>query len=309
MARDLYETLGVKRDAGEDEIKKAYRKLARQYHPDRNPGDKQAESRFKEIQEAYDVLSDQKKRSQYDRFGAAGLGGMGGGFGGFPGGGQPHGFNFQWGGPGGTQDMDPREAADFIHRVFGGGAGPVDMDSIFGGSPRGSRGRRPPPREDAETEVSIPFLIAANGGKINLQVNGKELSVTIPTGVDEGQTIRLRGEGPGGGDLHIKLRIQPHDYFMREGKNIVLEAPVRFSEAILGATVEVPTLDGTRLAVKVPPGTSSGARLRLRGRGIAGADQYVEIKIVVPTIKDARSRELIEEFANLNPEDPRAGLW
>lgn len=305
MARDYYETLGVKRNATEEEIKSAYRKLARQYHPDRNPGDKQAETKFKEVQEAYDILSDKTKRAQYDRFGTAG---PRGGFRDAQG--APGGFEFHWGpGTGGPQEMDPAQAADLFRQFFGGG-GAVDMDSIFGQqAPRRGRGRRAPQPEEVETEVSIPFLTAALGGNVTLQIDGRELSVKIPAGVEEGQALRLHGQAPGGGDLRLRLRIQPHPFFHREGKHVVLEVPLSLSEAALGTTVEVPTLDGARLSVKVPPGTSSGTRLRLRGRGISGGDQYIETKIVVPAAKDERSRQLIEEFARLHPENPRAGLW
>jgi DnaJ-class molecular chaperone len=132
--------------------------------------------------------------------------------------------------------------------------------------------------------------------------------VKIPAGIDEGQTMRLGGQAPGGGDLLLKVHIRPHAYFRREGNDILLEVPLSLPEAVLGTKVDVPTLDGTRLTVKIPPGTSSGARLRLRGHGIKGGDQYIEVKILVPAAKDERSRELIEEFARLNPQNPRAGL-
>ena len=307
MARDYYETLGVKRNSSEEEIKSAYRKLARQYHPDRNPGDKQAEAKFKEVQEAYDVLSDKSKRAQYDRFGTAG---PRGGF--RESGGGPGGFEFRWGpGPGGYQEMDPSQAADIFRQFFGGG-GAVDMDSILGQqAPRRGRGRgRAAPRtEEVETEVSVPFAVAALGGNVALQIDGRELSVKIPAGVDEGQALRLHGQAPGGGDLRLKLHIQPHPSFRRHGKDLILDVPLSVAEAVLGTTVEVPTLDGARLSVKIPPGTSSGSRLRLRGRGIAGGDQYIEAKIVVPAATDDRSRQLIEEFARLHPQNPRAGLW
>jgi DnaJ-class molecular chaperone len=139
-------------------------------------------------------------------------------------------------------------------------------------------------------------------------VDGRQIDVKVPTGIEEGQRLRLAGQGPGGGDLYIKLHIEPHPYFRREGNDIVLDVPLGVAEAILGATIEVPTLDGTRLSVKVPPGTSTGARLRLRGKGIKGGDQYIETRVVVPRVTDARSRELVEEFARLNPQNARAGL-
>jgi DnaJ-class molecular chaperone len=306
MARDFYEVLGVQRNASDEEIKSAYRKLARQYHPDRNPGDKQAESHFKEVQEAYDVLSDKTKRPQYDRFGEAGL------HSGFPGGagGGPRNYQFHWGGPGGFQEMDPTQAADVFRQMFGGDAAPVDMESLFGGAqrPRGGRSRRGGVPRDVETDVSIPFLTAANGGNVTLQVDGKELSVKIPPGVEDGQTLRLTGQAPGGGNLLVRVRSQQHPYFRREGNDIILEAPISVWEALLGTKVDVPTLDGARVTVKVPAGTSSGTRLRLRGRGIAGGHQYIELKVVVPNVKDDRSRELVDELAKLHPLEPRAGV-
>ena len=305
MPRDYYETLGVNRTASEDEIKKAYRKLARQFHPDRNPGDKQAEARFKEVQDAYDILSDKTKREQFDRFGHVGPGPN---FGGGPGGGQG-GPTFQWewrgGGPGGgTAEVDPTE---LFRQFFGGGGGGVE--ETLGRGTRNRRGRRAQaPVEEVQSDVEIPFVTAALGGTVNLNVNGKELSVKIPTGVEEGQALRLKGQGPGGSNLRLILRIQPHPYFKREGKNIILEAPLSLPEAVLGTRLDVPTLDGTRLTVKIPPGTSSGARLRLRGKGVDGGDLYIEIKVMVPAPKDDHSRQLIEEFGKANPHNPRAGL-
>ncbi len=308
MPRDYYDVLGVKRGASDEEIKSAYRKLARQFHPDRNPGDKQAEVKFKEVQEAYDVLSDKTKRVQYDRFGFAGSGpGFGGGRRG------PHTESFRWeGGPGGFQGMDPAQAEEILRQMFGGGGGfggpgMDDLADILGQRRRGGRGRRTAPSaEETETPISIPFLTAALGGSIDLRINDQEGAVKIPAGVEEGQVMRV--PAPGGRSVRIKLHIEPHPFFRREGKNVILEVPVSLSEAVLGTKVEVPTLEGARLTVKVPPGASSGSRLRLRGKGIAGGDQYIEIKIAVPAAKDGRSRELIEEFARLNPQNPRAGL-
>lgn len=294
MPRDFYEVLGVPRDASESDIKKAYRKLARQHHPDRNPGDKNAEARFKEVQEAYDVLHDKDKRSQYDRFGFAG---PGGGQGPFHAGGRagPGGFEFQ--------GINP-EDLESILGAFGGG-----MGDIFGRRAGGrGRGRAARPPESVEAEVAIPFLRAALGGTVSLNVEGRTIDVRVPAGVEEGKKLRLAGQGLGGGDLLVRIKIEPHPYFRREGKNVILEVPISVSEAILGAKVDVPTLDGTRLSVKVPPGTSSGARLRLRGKGIAGGDQFIEISIAVPKLGDERSRELIEEFARLNTQNPRENL-
>jgi curved DNA-binding protein len=290
MPRDYYEVLGVPRNASEADIKKAYRKLARQYHPDRNPGDKQAEARFKEVQEAYDVLNDKTKRVQYDRFGFAGpeFGGQG-----------P--FRAQGGGPAGFefQGVNP-EDLESILGAFGGGG----FADIFGRRGRGrARAARPP--ESIEAEVAIPFLKAALGGTVSLNVDGRTIDLRVPAGVEEGKKLRLAGQGPGGGDLLVRVKIEPHPYFRREGRNVILEVPISVTEAILGAKVDVPTLDGTHLTVTVPAGTSSGARLRLRGKGIAGGDQFIEIKIVVPKPHDQRSRELIEEFARLHPQNPR----
>jgi DnaJ-class molecular chaperone len=299
MARDFYDVLGVSRKATADEIKSAYRKLARQYHPDRNPGDKQAEAHFKEVQEAYDVLSEPAKRSQYDRFGTAGPDG------GFPGGrrGGPRTQTFHWGG---GEEVDPNE---IFSQLFGGGGGGGfgNFEEVIRGARGGGRRRAAEPQE-VESEISIPFLITARGGTVPLQVDDKQIDVKIPAGVEDGQTIRLQGAAPGGANLRLKLRVEPHPYFRREGKDIILEVPLSLAEATLGAQVDVPTLDGTRLTVKIPPGTSSGGRLRLRGKGIAGGDQYIEAKVMVPAIKDGRGKELVEELANLHPQNPRSGL-
>jgi curved DNA-binding protein len=314
MPRDYYEVLGVKKGAADDEIKRAYRKLARQYHPDRNPGDKTAETKFKEIQQAYDVLSDKKQREQFDRFGFAGPGaGPGGGTG-----------PFQWGGSsGGFRNVPPEEAADIFRQFFGGGAGmggtddlgsmgghtqeqEFDLGSMFGQRRGGGRRTRRP--AETESEITVPFDIAALGGTISLNVAGTNIDVKVPTGVKEGQVLRLGGQGSGGGDLLLKIKIAPHPYFRREDNDLILDVPISIAEAALGGKIDVPTLDGTRLSVKVPPGSSSGSRLRLRGKGIKGGDQYIELKVVVPTMQDERSRQLVEELARLHPQDPRADV-
>jgi curved DNA-binding protein len=298
MAADYYDVLGVKRQASEDEIKKAYRKLARQYHPDRNPGDKQAEAKFKEVQEAYDVLTDKTKRAHYDRFGRVGPDG------GFGGGGQ----TFHWGQApgGGFQQMDPGAAAEIFSQIFGAGGG-GGMGDIFGQSTRQRRGRRAQP-QDVESEITIPFNTAALGGSVEVRVDGKAINVKIPTGISDGQALRLQGQGPAGANLVLKIRVQPHPYFQRQGNDLILEVPLTVAEAAVGTKIDVPTLDGTKLTVKVPPGSSSGSRLRLRGKGIAGGDQYIEIKVVVPPAADEPSRKLMEEFAKLHPQNPRANV-
>ena len=289
MPRDHYEVLGLSRTASEDEIKKAYRKLARQHHPDRNPGDKKADASFKEVQEAYSVLSDKEKRKKYDQFGfAAEMPNMGQG---------PAGFDF------GSAGFDPGafDSADLgdILRRFG-------MGGEEGPARRGKRQRRP--AQDQEAEANIPFLTAALGGRISLEIGGQTVELKVPAGVEEGKRLRLGGQGPGGGDLYLRLHIEPHPYFRREGNSIVLDVPLSLPEAALGTRIEVPTIDGQRLTVKVPPGASSGSRLRLRGKGITGGDQYIEIKVVVPKVEDSRGRELVEELARLHPQTPRAGL-
>jgi curved DNA-binding protein len=294
MPGDYYETLGVSKTASEEEIKKAYRGLARQYHPDRNPGDKQAEKRFKEIQDAYDVLSDKNKRAQFDQFGFAGpQPGMGGG---------GSGGTFHWGGgfPG-AEGLDPTQAEEILSQFFAGGS-PLGA----GRRTRGGRRRTAPP-EPATSEITVPFLTAALGGTLSLGVDGQQIDVRIQPGVETGNTLRLKGQGPGGADLHLKLNIEPHPFFRRDGSDVIITAPLALAEAVLGTKLDVPTLDGTKLTVKVLPGTSSGARLRLRGKGIKGGDQYIEIKVVVPAPKDERSKEIIEEFARLNPQTPRSG--
>jgi curved DNA-binding protein len=306
MPQDLYDVLGVPRGASEADIQKAYRKLARQYHPDRNPGDKAAEAKFKDISAAYEILSDKQKRAQYDQFGAAGPG--------FPNGEGPGGFHFG-GGPGGYQTIDPETAERLFGQFFGGGTGGGSpFADLFGGGAtsgrrsRGGRQRRAEPAPQAvEAEITVPFTTAALGGNVALSLDGRELSVKIPAGFEDGKTLRLAGQGPGGADVHLKVHVAPHPYFRREGNDLVLTVPLSLPEAVLGGKVDVPTLDGGKLTVTIKPGTSSGTRMRIRGQGVKGGDLYVEPKVMVPAPADARSRELIEEFASLNPQRPRSG--
>ena len=341
QTKNYYETLGVKKNASTEDIRKAFRKLARKYHPDVNPGNKQAEEKFKEISEANDVLSDPKKRKIYDQVGyysdnidpetaeayaragrnpgAAGNGFGAGGFGGFPGG-------FPGGGGGGQRE---------VHFDFGGdteGAGGFRdiFSGIFGG---GFGGRTEPqgamPGTDVEYQASIPFWTAIRGGtlRLNLQRPGpngmqtEPLELRIKPGTRDGQRIRIpsRGNpgqrGGGAGDLYIITKIEPHPAFRREGDDIYVEVPVMPWEAALGAKVDVPTIEG-RAQLRVPPGTQSGQRLRMRGKGVKSAtkegaqgDQIVEIKIVVPKVPNVEAKASWHELEKLHPEDPREELF
>jgi curved DNA-binding protein len=319
--RDYYEILGVARDATPEAIKKAYRGLARKYHPDVNPGDKSAEGRFKEVQSAYDVLSDQEKRALYDRHGRAAFEGMAAS--------GPRANSTEWASRFGEPGFENIDLSDLMGSFGGagrdedsGGASIFEdlMGRVRGGRPGRQRGGR-----TLEAHLSIPFLTAVKGGETTIEVqrsNGKteSLVVKIPPGIDNGAKLRLKGQGEAGskgtpaGDLTITIEVEPHPYFKRDGQNLQIEVPISVSEAILGAKVDVPTLDGTK-SLTIPPGSSSGLKLRLKGQGIAATagkpsgDLFVVLKIVVPKHIDATSRRLIEEFSERNPQNPRAGLW
>ena len=307
MAEDYYKTLGVSKTATADEIRKAYRKLARVNHPDAKPNDPKAAERFKEIQDAYDVLNDTEKRQQYDQFGhdfqrmgPGGPGGGGAGPGGFGG------FN------GGSGQID-------LGELFGKGG--VDFSEFFGNAmeggpaPGGARkSRRGAVRgEDVRASVQVSFETAVKGGSVDVQINRggivETLGVKIPAGVGEGQVIRLAGQGsPGGrggtpGDLLLRIEILPHAYFRREGANLLVDVPVTPAEAVLGTKVEVPTLSEGPVVVKIPPGTSTGMKLRLRGKGVVDTqtkqpgDQFVVIKIVLPKKISDQDKELYQQLA------------
>jgi curved DNA-binding protein len=319
MSADYYATLGVGRGAGQDEIQKAYRKLAKKYHPDMNPDDKAAQKKFKDVQQAYDVLSDEKKRKLYDQFGAdfEQMGPAGSpqwssqappGFGGFEFGGA---F-----GSGGASDANlPPELQDLLRQFTSGGGGPTGR----------RRGRRAPGQAggDVRHDVEVPFRTAVTGGEVSLRLvrpgrKTETISVKIPAGIEDGKTMRLRGqgepspsEGPAG-DLLITVHIAPHPNFRRDGLDLIARVPVTLAEAALGAKVDVPTPHGT-ITLKVPPGTSSGTRLRAKGQGIIGAsgtgDLHAEIMIAIPKQFDDESAELVKRLdARLNQPDPRAEL-
>ncbi|MFK7817423.1 MAG: DnaJ C-terminal domain-containing protein [Planctomycetaceae bacterium] len=309
MAEDYYATLGVSKGAKKEEIRRAYKKLAREYHPDVKPDDAAAARKFKEIQEAYAVLGDEKKRQQYDQYGRVfGSGGPGGG-------GGPNPF----GGAGGSFDME-----DLFGGLFGGGGG----GNPFGGGGFGQTQQRRPRAQngqDIRAEITVPFHVAIKGGEHEITVTrGSErdrLSVKVPAGVSDGQMIRLSGQGQPGhhggksGNLMVVIKVASHPWFKREGNNLVVEVPVTPAEAALGAKVEVPTLDEGELLLTVPAGTSSGARLRLRGKGITDArtgkqgDELVVVKVVLPAELSEEQVNLYQQLAELEDGSPRDGLW
>ncbi len=362
MAKDYYEVLGVSRNATQEEIKKAYRRLARKYHPDLNPGDKTAEEKFKEIQEAYEVLSDPKKRAEYDKYGTVG----------------GRSYSPPPGGETGFEGFDFSGFGDFSFEDI--------FSDLFSRKTRTEEGPRR--GEDLTYTLTIPFEEAVKGGIITIKVrrmdrcphcggtgvepgsrptpcpncggtgkvqvsrgyfkfatvcpvchgtgvlpgqkcrvcNGEgrvykeeTIKVRIPPGVKDGGRLRIPGKGNVGpkggppGDLYIIVNVLPHPVFRRQGDDIYITLPVTYSEAALGASVEVPTLDG-KAKVKIPPGTKSGQKLRLRGKGVprpngTRGDMYVEVKIVPPDITDVKVRELLKELSKYeNPDKIRRNL-
>ena len=363
--RDYYEVLGVSKGASEDELKKAYRKLAKQYHPDLHPGDAEAEAKFKEANEAYEILSDKEKRARYDQFGHAGVdpnfGAGGGGFGGF--------------------DMGDLDLGDIFGSFFGGGG----FGGGFGG---GGRRNGPQQGESLRASVTITFEEAAFGcekeinltrseaceecrgsgceagttaevcpdcrgsGVVRIQRGGggfaftstapcsrcrgtgklihspckscggsgsvrktKRIAVNIPAGIDDGQAVSLRGQGNAGknggpaGDLIVGVRIQPHPQFKRDGTTVLYEQKVTFAQAALGAELEIPTIDG-KVKYDLPAGTQTGTTFRLRGKGIPGlhgrgrGDQYVTVRVMVPTTLNGEQKEALHAFAKAMGEEP-----
>ena len=318
--KDFYQVLGVEKDVSEAELKKKFRKLARQYHPDSNPGDKAAESRFKEISEAYEVLSDADKRREYDQIRAMGAGarfqaGPGGAgsanfedlFGGLFGqGAQPGGFSYRTsGGQGASYE-------DLFGGLFGGGAQPGGFGAGGYGGPR--RGA------DQRAQTTLNFMTAIRGDTIDLQAgDGRVITVRIPAGVKDGQKIRLRGKGapsPTGGepgDLILEVTVRPHPVFGRDGDDLRVELPITFPEAVRGATVEVPTVDGGTVRVKVPPHSQSGKVLRVKGRGVetktGKGDLLVELQVQVPNRLTREQEEALDAFIAASPADnPRDDL-
>lgn len=299
--RDYYEVLGVSKNASDDEIKKAYRKLAIKYHPDKNPGNKEAEEKFKEINEAHDVLSDKQKRARYDQFGHAGVnGGAGNPFGNA---GNPFsGGNFNFNGQ--TFNFD-----------FGGGGFDDILGSLFGFGSAGAR--RPRRGPDYETRITISFEEAIFGTTKEVSVNNDDIKIKIPAGIDDGMSIRLRGKGgdaPDGkgekGDLYVRVRVKPHKTLTREGTLILSEHKIDMVDAALGCEVEVETVDG-KVTMKVPAGTNSGTPFKLSGHGVpfrADGDRGPHIvTIIVETPKNLsrKQKELLEDFK----KSKKRGFW
>jgi curved DNA-binding protein len=318
--RDYYEMLGVPRTAKNEEIKKSYRKLARKYHPDLNPNNKQSEEKFKEIQEAYEVLSDAEKRRQYDQLGAAWKNGAD-----FT---PPPGWSPRpgpQGGPGGAgsiniEDLFGRAGeqqrspfSDFFEMLFGG------MGGMGGASPNagtrtrtGGRASRAP---ESETEISLPLEDMHRGSirKLTIRLGNSEktMDVRIPPGARDDSKIRIPSGGPNGGDLYIRLRQQPHQRFNVKGDDTEVDVPITPWEAALGATVEVPTLDG-KAEIRVPPGIGSGQKLRLRGQGLnirggGRGDHFAVLKIVMPKELSEAEKKLFQELSKVSKFSPRNG--
>ncbi len=316
QTKDLYDVLGVDEDASQEEIKKTYRKLARKHHPDRNPDDPDAEEKFKEIQKAYSVLSDEEKREQYDaqrRFGGGGFGqgGRGGGRG-------------AWGraGQGGPEIRFEQGGFDEAFRGQGGGGGFGDIfESFFGGRSGGQqtrgrdpfrqqqqRQRRPQGGQDVETTLQLSFREALEGGRKRVELpSGESIRLKIPKGVRDGFKIRLKGRGRAGpmaqrGDLYVTFEVGEHPRFDRKGDDVHLTEPIGLFDAVLGTEIRVPTPYGQRLKLSVPPGTQPGEKMRLKGQGVktddGQGDLYVEIDVDIPKNLSRRQRNILREAAD-----------
>ena len=316
--KDFYRILGVSKDVSAADLKKTYRKLARTYHPDSNQGDATAEAKFKEVSEAYSVLSDPEQRKEYDQIRAMGSGAR------FTAGGQGAGgfedvFSMFGQGRGGRA----QSAEDFedIFAMFNQQDGGRFGSGRFGQATGGFRGFGGPSRgADVTARTTMDFITATKGETITLQgEDGKPFKVKIPAGVADGQKIRLRGRGrpsPDGGesgDVVVQVSVRPHPVFTREGLNLRVTVPVTFTEAALGATIEVPTLGGDPVKLRVAPGTPSGRVLRVKGRGVqtpkGTGDLLAEVQVAVPSHLDDAAREALQRYHDLEPrENPRADL-
>ena len=290
IEKDFYKILGVSKDVSDADLKKAYRKLAKEYHPDRNPGDAKAEARFKDISEAYDVLSDANQRKEYDAIRAMGGGAR------FTAGGQGAGFE------------------DVFSNLFGGGFQSQGFPGFGGfggfGPQRGS---------DLTATSTINFIDSIHGTQLKLTVHGETVNVKVPAGIQDGQKLKVKGKGqhsPNGGpsgDLVVTIKVKPHPVFSRDGENLRVTVPITITEAILGATISVPTLGAEPVKLKVAPGTPNGRTLRVKGRGVQlpskQGDLLATVEIAVPAHVSDKAKKLLEQFeAELPDEDPRADL-
>ncbi len=326
--KDYYQILGVSKTATPEDIKKAYRKLARKYHPDLNPGDKEAEKRFKEINEAQEVLSDPEKRAKYDQFGqywkqaAAGTPPPGAGFG-------AEGFDFsqygsfddfinellgRFGGRAGSESSGRRVYTYRTSTSSPGGGGFGGFEDIFGGG----GGFQDIPAANTEAAITLTFSEAWHGTHKRLQLDGETIKVRIPPGAKPGSRIRIKGKGrissfsQQRGDLYLTIDLQPHPLFKFEGDNIVCEVPITPEEAALGARIKIPTPDGS-VTMKIPSGVDSGQSLRLRGKGWRGpkgkrSDQIVKLKIVIPKNLTIQERECYEKLRQASSFNPRRSI-
>jgi molecular chaperone DnaJ len=291
IEKDFYKILGVSKDVSDADLKKAYRKLAKDNHPDLHPGDAAAEARFKDISEAFDVLSDAEQRREYDAIRA-----MGGG------------ARFQAGGQGAGFE-------DVFSNLFGGGGFQGGGFPGFGGF----GGFGPQRGQDLSTTASINFIDSVNGTTVKLNLRSESVSVKVPAGIQDGQKLKVKGKGqpsPNGGpagDLVVTIKVKPHAVFTRDGDNIRVSVPVTFSEATLGATIEVPVLGGEPVKLKVAPGTPNGRTLRVKGKGVQfgsrQGDLLATVEVMVPGHLPAKAKKLLEQFdAELPDENPRQDL-
>jgi DnaJ-class molecular chaperone len=301
MSDDLYATLGVSRDASQDDIKRAYRRLAKELHPDLNPDKPDVAERFKQVTAAYDILSDPERRGRYDRGEIDATGQE-----------RPQ---YQY-----YRDFaeDPAAGRYYTREGFGG---EEELHDFFEGLFGGRGGFRPRARgADVSYTLPIEFLEAARGAKKRVTMpDGRTIDLTIPPGVNDRQTLRLRGQGMPGfesgppGDAYVELHVQPHPYFERKDHNIHMDLPVSLPEAVLGGRIEVPTIDGP-VTMTVPKGANTGTTLRLRGRGVVDqksgqrGDQYVRLQVALPRTPDAELEEAVRQWASDHPYDPRADL-
>jgi molecular chaperone DnaJ len=318
MDKDFYATLGVSKDASEADVKKAYRKLARTHHPDQNPGDEAAEKKFKEISEAYAVLSDPQERQEYDAIRAMGGGARFSAPGGAGGGGFEDVFGGMFGGGGGprTTQSGP-DLSDLFGGMFGGAAGQTGGFGPGGFGDAGYARPRPTKGADRTATTTISFRGSIQGTTVSLRAaDGETVEVKIPKGIRDGQKVRARGKGAPGaagrGDLLVTVHVREHEFFHRDGDDLRITVPVTFPEAALGATIEVPTLERP-VKMKVPAGSQSGRVLRLKGRGVergtTKGDLLVELHVTVPTELNDDARAAVEALQSaLAGDDPRREL-